>query len=143
MQISRRPQECWLPSPPHSASTRMSARRMTLPVLAVCLVALAGCQSMFREDMKARAQSPAGLGGGIPKPPPPPKAKQPGDPTEEDETLFEQISGTVDGYFKPDPDAEKAKTLFAEADQKFLAKEYSGALPLYQQAGDLAPRSFV
>ncbi len=123
----------------------MSARSFMLPgvtlCLAICLAAAVGCQSMFREET-FRAQSPAGLGGGIPKPPPP-KERRPGDPIEEDETLFEQISGTVGGYFKPNPDDGKAKARFAEADEKFLAKEYATAMGLYHEAADLAPKSFT
>jgi outer membrane protein assembly factor BamD (BamD/ComL family) len=113
-----------------------------LPGLVLCLVAVAGCQSMFREDTTFRGQSPAGLGGGIPKPPPP-KTRNPDQPFEEDETLYEQLSSAVGGYFKPEPDSEKAKARFAEADEKFLAKDYAGAIALYQSAADLGPRSFT
>jgi outer membrane protein assembly factor BamD (BamD/ComL family) len=132
----------------------MSARSFMLPravwpaalwtAAALWLATAVGCQSMFHDPVTAaRGQSPAGLGGGIPKPPPPPKARQPGDPTDEDDTVFEQISGTVGSYFKPAPDAEKAKAAFAQADEKFLAKEYAAAMSLYKAAADLAPKSFT
>src|SRR5262245_39046437 len=120
----------------------MSARSFMLPGLAICLAAVVGCQSMFREET-FRAQSPAGLGGGMPKPPPPPRVRQPGDPVEDDETLIEQISGTIGGYFKPNPDEDKAKARFKEADEKFLAKDYATAMSLYREAADLAPKSFT
>src|SRR4051812_48447350 len=121
----------------------MSARSMMLPgarsaaavwpVVALWLAASVGCQSMFHDPVtSARGQSPAGLGGGIPKPPPPPKPRQPGDPAEEDDTIIEQISGTVGGYFKPAADSDKAKAAFAQADEKFLAKEYGAAMSLYK-----------
>jgi TolA-binding protein len=121
----------------------MLARSLLLPSVALCLAASVGCQSMFRDNVTAvRAQAPPGLGGGIPRPPPP-KVRQPGDPIEEDESLIEQISGTVGGYFAPDPDTEKAKARFAEADERFLAKEYATAIGLYQEAADLSPKSFT
>jgi outer membrane protein assembly factor BamD (BamD/ComL family) len=97
---------------------------------------------MFRGEETVRAQSPAGLGGGIPKPPPMP-TRRPGDPIEEDETLFDQVSSAVGGIFKPDPNNEKAKTLYQEADYKYVAKDYAAALPLYREAADLAPKSFI
>src|SRR5437764_2757599 len=85
-----------------------SARRSALwPAVALCLVTAAGCQSMFHDNVTAaRGQSPAGLGGGIPKPPAPPKPRQPGEPSDDDDTIIEQISGTVGGYFKPAADSD-------------------------------------
>lgn len=110
--------------------------------VAILVVAMVGCQSMFRDKTTARTQSPPGLGGGIPKPPPP-KVKRPGEPLDEEETLFEQIESTVGGYFKPKPDGEKARAKFAEADAKFEAKEYGTAIGLYQESANLAPKSFT
>src|SRR5436309_7641170 len=102
---------------PSLSAHLMSARSTllpgaTLPAFVLCLAAAVGCQSMFRSDVTAaRGQSPAGLGGGIPKPPPPPKQRQPGDP-EDEETFFDQVSNTVGGYFKPAPNADQAKAKF-------------------------------
>ncbi len=116
----------------------MSARSFLLPAVAIWLTASVGCQSMFRGEDTFRGQSPPGLGGGIPKPPTAGQMRQPGDGLEE-ETILEQISGTVGDYFKPDPDGDKAKARFAEADDKFRDKEYATAISLYQEAADLAP----
>lgn len=121
----------------------MSARSLLLPGVTLWLAASVGCQSMFRGQETFRNQSPPGLGGGIPRPPQPPQMRQPGDGLEDDETILEQVSNTIGGYFKPDPDAEKAKARFQEADAKFDAKEYSTAMGLYQEAADLAPKSFT
>jgi hypothetical protein len=40
--------------------------------------------------------------------------RKPGDGLEDDETILEQVSSTIGGYFKPDPDADKAKARFSE-----------------------------
>ena len=103
---------------------------------ALTLMTAAGCGSLGSRETY-RAQSP-GMGGmgGMPRPPRP--SDEPIEPT-----LIEKFFNRISDSFKPDPNAEKARQLYADADRAFEKKEYRQARKLYEQAAALAPTSLI